>query len=71
MDNQVTGKTMDAKFAPPYANPFVGFLEETVLFSVELPKYFSHGNCKLIEELFKRYVEDGFPHGILHWILML
>ena len=23
-------------------------------------KYFSHDNCKLIEELFKRYIDDGF-----------
>ena len=34
--------------------------EETVLFLVELPKYFCHDNCKLIEELFKRYMDDGF-----------
>ena len=25
-----------------------------------LSKYFSHDNCKLIEELFKRYMDDGF-----------
>ena len=32
------------------------------LFSVELPKYFSHDNCKFMEELFKRYTDDGcFP----------
>ena len=51
---------MGTKFASPYANLSVGFLEETVLFPVELPKYFSHDNCKLIEELFKRYMDDGF-----------
>ena len=34
--------------------------EENVLFLVELPKYFCHDNCKLIEELFKRYMDDGF-----------
>ena len=60
MFNQVMGTTMGTKFAPPYANLSVGFLEETVLFLVELPKYFSHDNCKLIEELFRRYVDDGF-----------
>ena len=56
MFNQVMG----TKFAPPYANLSVGFLEKTVLFPVELPKYFFHNNWKLIEELFKRYMDDGF-----------
>ena len=42
MSNQVISKTMGAKLAPPYANPFGRSLEETVLSSVELPKYFSH-----------------------------
>ena len=60
MFNQVMGTTADTKFAPPYANLSVGFLEETVLFPVELPKYFSDDNCKLIKELFKRYMDDGF-----------
>ena len=54
MLNQVMGTAMGTKFAPPYANLPVGFLEETVLFPAELPKYFSRDNCKLIEELFKR-----------------
>ena len=36
MFNQVMGTTMGRKFAPPYANLSVGFLEETVLFPVEL-----------------------------------
>ena len=60
MFNQVMGTAMGTKFAPPYSNFSVGFLEETVLFPVELTKYFSHDNCKLIEELFKRYMDDGF-----------
>ena len=60
MFNQVMGTAMGTKFAPPYSNFSVGFLEETVLFPVELPKYFSHDNCKYIEELFKRYMDDGF-----------
>ena len=34
------------KFAPPYINLSVGFLEETVVVPVELPKHFSHDNCK-------------------------
>ena len=60
MFNQIMGTAMGTKFAPPYANLSVGFLEESLLFPVELPKYFSHDNCKLIEELFKRYMDDGF-----------
>ena len=54
------GTTAGTKFAPPYANLSVGFLEETVLFPVEVLKYFSHDNCQLTEELFKRYMDDGF-----------
>ena len=42
MLNQVIGTAMGTKFAPPYANLSVGFLEERVLFPVELPKYFSY-----------------------------
>ena len=60
MFNQVMETAMGTKFAPPYANLSVGFLEETVLFPVELLKYFSHENYNLIEELFKRYMDDGF-----------
>ena len=60
MFNQVIGTAMGTKFAPSYANLSVGFLEETVLFPVELLKYFSHENYKVIKELFKRYMDDGF-----------
>ena len=60
MFNQVMSTAMGRKDAPTYVNLSVGFLEETVLFPVELPKYFSHDNCKLIEEFFKRYMDDGF-----------
>ena len=44
MLNQVMGTTMGTKLAPPCANFSVGFLEVTVFFPVELPKYFSHDN---------------------------
>ena len=44
MFNQVMGTTMGTKFAPIHANLSVGFLKVTVLFPVELPKYFSHDN---------------------------
>ena len=63
MFNQVMGTTMGTKFASLYANLSVGFLEETVVFLFELLKCFPHDNCKLIEELLKRYMD--FSHGIL------
>ena len=47
MFNQVMATAMATKFAPPHVNLSVGFLYETVLFPVELPKYFSHDNSKL------------------------
>ena len=53
-----------------YANLSVGFLEETVLFPVKLPKYFPHDNYKLIEDYSKDIWMTVFSHGILHWILM-
>ena len=52
--------TMGRKVGPPCANLSVGFLERTILFLGELPKYLSHGNFKLIDELFQRYMDDGF-----------
>ena len=44
----------------PYACLSVGYLEETKLFTNELPKYFNESECKLIMELLKRYMDDGF-----------
>ena len=60
MFNQVIGTAMGTKFATSYTNLFVGFLEETILFSAELLKYFYQNNGKLIKELFKKYMDDGF-----------
>ena len=34
--------------------------QETVLFPVELPEYFSHVNCKFNKELFERHMDAGF-----------
>ena len=66
MFNQIMSTAMSTKFAPPYANLSVGFLEESLFFPVELTKYFSHDNCKLIEELFKKHMDEVFSHCILH-----
>ena len=54
------GTLMGTKFPKPYVRLSVGFFEETILFPVELRKYFSQDNCKLIDELFKRYMDDSF-----------
>ena len=51
---------MGTKFAPLYACLTVGYLEDTKLFTNKLPKYFNESECKLIMELLKRYMDDGF-----------
>ena len=70
MFNQVMCTAMGTKFALPRANLSVGFLEETLLFPVELPKYF----LIIIANRLRNYSKDiwmmAFSHGILHWILM-
>ena len=42
------------KFAPPDAYLSVSYLEETILF------HFILTECKLIAEIFKRFMDDGF-----------
>ena len=44
----------------PYSCLTVGYLEETKLFAYEVQKYFNESECKLIMELLKRYMDDGF-----------
>ena len=58
---------MGTKCAPPSACLTVGYLEETKLFTSELLKYFNESECKLIMELMKRYMDDGF----IFWPLKL
>ena len=57
---QVVGTAMGTKFAPPYACLSVDYLEETILFPRLLPLHFTLTECKLIEEIFKRFMDDGF-----------
>ena len=57
---QLVGTAMGTKFAPPYACLSVGYLEETILFPSLLPLHFTLTECKLIEEIFKRFMDDGF-----------
>lgn len=57
---QTAGTAMGTKFAPPYACLTVGYLEETKLFPIILPKYFDRNDCALIQDKFYRYMDDGF-----------
>ena len=57
---QLVGTAMGTKFAPPYACLSVGYLEETILFPRLLPLHFTLTECKLIEEIFKRFMDYGF-----------
>ena len=64
---QLFGTAMGTKCAPLYACLTVGYLEETTLFTNKLPKYFNESECKLLIELLKRYIGDGF----IFWPLKL
>ena len=57
---QLVCTAMDMKFAPPYLYLSVGYLEEIILFPWLLPLHFTLTECILIEEIFKRFVGDGF-----------
>lgn len=47
--NQVMGTAMGTKVAPSYTDLSTRFLEESILFPVEL-KHFSNDSCKLIKK---------------------
>ena len=51
---------MGSVFASHYACLTMGFLEETRLENVVLPRYFSKEHCLLILEILLRYIDDGF-----------
>ena len=57
---QLVGTAVGAKFAPPYVCLSVGYLEETILFPWPWPLHFTLTKCKLIEEIFKSFVDDSF-----------
>ena len=58
--HQDIGTAMGTVMAPPYACLSIGYLEETRLEPVILPRYFSREDCHLILELLLRYIDDGF-----------
>ena len=57
---QLVGTAVGTKFALPYACLSVGYLEETILFLRLLPLHFTLTKCKLIKEIFKHFMDDGF-----------
>ena len=67
MHLQLLRAAMDTKCVLPYVCLAVGYLKETKRFTNELPKYFNEIECKLILELLKRYMDDGF----IFWSLKL
>ena len=60
MFDQIFGKTMGTKCAPPHACLIIGYQEETKLFTQGVPNYFSNEECLVIKEFFKRYMDCGF-----------
>ena len=57
---QLVGTAMSTKFVPSYACFSVCYLEETTFFTLSLPSYFTLIECKLIEEMSKRFVNECF-----------
>ena len=57
---QLVGTAMGTKFAKSYASLSFGYLEETILFPRLIPLHFTLTECKLIEEIFERFMDDGF-----------
>ena len=57
---QLVGTEINTKFAPPYECLSVGYLEETIIFPRLLPLHFALTECKLIEEICERFMDDGF-----------
>ena len=51
---------MGTKFTSTYACLSVGYLGETISFPQLLPLYFTLTECKLIEEIIKRFMDDSF-----------
>ena len=56
---QLVGTAMGTKFAQPYVCLNVGYLEETILFPQPLALHFTLTECKVIEEIFKCFMDDG------------
>ena len=60
MHNQMNGAAMGTISAPPYACRTIGYLEDTRLHLIELPKYFKTNQCDTIRECYNRYTDYQF-----------
>ena len=58
--NQTEGTAIGTKCVSPYACLVVGYKEETKLFPSELPTFFSTEEIKIMKEVLRRYMIDGF-----------
>ena len=72
---QLLGTAMGTKCAHPYACLTVGYLEETTLFTNELPKYFNESKCKLFFLFFFFYIynlhffkQKTYSHQVLIYL---
>ena len=65
--NQTEGTALGTKCAPPYACLVLAYKEETKLFPIELPKFFSTEQIQIMKKVFRRHMDDGF----LLWPAML
>ena len=59
MYTQRQGTAMGHVFAPPYACLVIGFLEEEILFKTELQRFFTPTDITIIQNGYKRYMDDG------------
>ena len=57
---KLNGTALGAKYIPPYASFIVVDFEKTILFPRLLSLHFTLIECKLIEEIFNRCMDDGF-----------
>ena len=58
---------MGTKCAPPYACLVLAYKEETILFPIELPKFFSTEEIQIMKKVFRQHMDDEF----LLWPAML
>ena len=65
--HKLNGTGMDNDMAAEYACLTIGYLEEAVLFPIELPRYFNTEDIAIIQEAYDRFMDDGFllwPHHL-------
>lgn len=63
MDLQLLETTRGTKCAPPYPCQTATYLEEIKIFINKLLRYLNKSQFKLIMELLKHYMNNGFVFG--------